>query len=127
MQKKQKIAEDFMEILLAPDVLVEDYVGRVTPQQKVRAIILKVRPQFPDLPEAKLMFAIFEQALWDVAKSKPKQTPKLSDEAYKSQVLSWERNIREAKHFLQGDMPCVDICDVDVSWVKKIIRLAELI
>lgn len=127
MQKKQKIAEDFMDNLLTLDVSVQDYVGRVTPQKKVRAIMLKVGPQFPDLPEANLMKAIFEQALWDSIKPKPKQTPKLSDKAYKSQVLTWQRNVREAKNFLQGDMLCVAICDINVSWAKKIIRLAELI
>ena len=98
----------------------------ITPCEKVKAVLLKVKPQFPDLPEAKLMFAVFEQALWDSIKPKPKQTPKLSDKAYKSQLLVWDRNVREAKHFLQGRMYCVVICDVDVSWVKKVIEKADI-
>ena len=72
------------------------------------------------------MFAIFEQALWDSVKPKPEQTPRQSDKAYNSKLLVWDRNVKEAKRFLQGRMNCVAICDVDVLWVKQVIKRAGL-
>lgn len=65
-------------------------------------IITKIKPVFPQTPEGMLMLAIVENALRDSINFKAP-------------------HVEEARRFLSQDIPHVDICDVDSSYILRVI------
>lgn len=80
----------------------------MTKQKKASLIARKIRSEFPDTPEANLMFAIIYQALKDAASV---------DAAHLTYA---ERE--SAIDYLQGDIPHAAICGVDSDYIKKVIK-----
>lgn len=75
-------------------------------------VIEKIKYQFPDNPEGRLMFAVIEQALKDLTamkRSKEKPIPDLLIRA-------------SAENYLRGPMPHAELVGVSSDWIKRVIN-----
>lgn len=89
---------------------MENNAIEITLQDRAKAVIAKIKPQFPAGGEAKLCFAVFEQAVRDLVSKTTSDIDKSSARAY-----------------LTGRMENVSVCGVDVDWVRKVMKDAELL
>ena len=67
------------------------------------AAIKKIRTQFGDTPEHKLMFAIVEQAIKDL----------------NSRVIC---DRKSAEQYLKNEIPHAELCGVDSEWVRRVLK-----
>jgi len=67
------------------------------------AAIKKIRTQFGDTPEHKLMFAIVEQAIKDLSS--------------KSIEVS-----RSAERHIKNEIPHAELCGVDSEWIRLVLK-----
>ena len=71
------------------------YIKKVSNE---RLALHVIKPQFPDWPEAQLMFAVIRQAVVDLTK----------------------KNLRiEAARFIQGNLYYAELCGLDPQWIRE--------
>ena len=94
---------------------------------KVRKVIARVQPQFPETPEAKLMYAIFEQALKDLVYRHLVIRGSVSAMDCKRRENARRlHNQNTAQQYVKSDMPHAEICDVDSDWIRRVMREERL-
>lgn len=72
---------------------------------RARAAARKIEQQFPETPEAKLMFAVIYRALSD---------------AY---IRRGKGHVAEARRFLfRNPIVHAELCGVDTEWIHKVLR-----
>ena len=93
-------------------------------QMKAKMIAKKIKTQFPDYPEAFLMFSIVECALTDsVMTIGIYQKGKLKGEEMIQDLIDRASAIR----YLSSDMPHCEMCGVSSYWVRGLISKLDML
>lgn len=79
----------------------------------MRALMNKIRCQFPDTPEGRLMLAVINCALSDLLSNRT--------------GLEVERNRRNAAHYLAGNIWHAYISGIDAEWIHLQLRRAGVV
>lgn len=78
-------------------------------KRRVRAALKKLGTQVYETPHARLMFAVFSQAIAD---------------AHEFSAVPLESDLRSAETYLRGDLPHLDLCGIDPEYARRVMRLA---
>ena len=84
----------------------------MTHLNKARAIAKKIKLQFPSTSEGSLMFAVFENALYDATRGCLTVTDKMERES--------------AIRYLSKTIPHCEIAGVNSEWVHRLINKADI-
>lgn len=79
----------------------------ISDTQKAKLIAIKIRPEFGNSQEGKLMFAVVNQAIIDFT-SESKDMKKIDKDS--------------ARNYLLGNMPHAFLCSVDPSYIRRVIK-----
>ncbi len=86
---------------------------------KAKTIARKVKCQFPESPEGRLMFSIFECAMLDAYRPiNEKETPQAQAEN--------EMIRRSGLKYLSEDMPHCELAGVSSEWIRRLIHESGL-
>jgi hypothetical protein len=87
----------------------------------VLAVNFKIKKQFPRSAYGQLMFAVLQLAIIDAF------TPRKDNEAKsKNSCRNADENRASALQYLKSEMPHCSVCDINSSWVRRVISDAGL-
>jgi len=80
----------------------------------IQGVCDKIEAQFPEEPEAKLLFAIIKQSILDIS----------NETIYKRRELNLvaKQDKRDAIRYLNGDIYWLELLGIEVEWIRRLLR-----
>jgi hypothetical protein len=90
--------------------------------KRAQVVEYKLKMFSSETPEENIAIAVIVQAMYDFVKGEPKQGGKEGEGGFESRYGKWKSRHNSALEFLTGEMQTIDTCNIEPTWVHRLLK-----